>query len=281
MPKVNAKAPTRKKPKARHRIADFFERYSIAALAGAIVIVFAVVVVMWAGGYVGLMSERVETAMRAGAVKSGFAVKTVSLMGRREADREDIKDAIGPIVGSSILHFDLDAARRRVENLGWVKAASVSRLLPDTIHVSIRERTPAAVWQMSGALHLIDESGAVIRKVGAQEHASLPLIVGAGAPDAAADILAALRARPEIAETTAALVRVSDRRWNMRLKNGLDVKLPESGFVDALDLLGDLVAREGALDRSLEYVDLRDPERLVARKRGAAAETADKPDARR
>lgn len=256
----------------RGRFQELVARYSLAAVAGAIVIGVVAAVVMWAGGYVGILAERTETAMRAGAVDAGFEVQRVTVMGRRQAGRREVETAIGPAVGESILHFDLGEARRRVENLGWVRSASVSRLLPNTIHVSIRERAPAAVWQLSGALHLIDEVGAVIRSVEADEYAELPLIVGAGAPEAAAGILTALNLRPELSKSTAALTRVGDRRWNLRLRNGLDVMLPEAGYEDALGVLAQLQEGHGTLDQPLEYIDLRDPERLVTRKRDGSAD---------
>lgn len=145
----------------------------------------------------------------------------------------------------------------------------MSRLFPDTIHVSIRERAPAAVWQMSGRLHLIDIDGAVIREVGAYEYSHLPLIVGAGAPDAASSILRALARHPEIGDLTSALVRVGERRWNVRLRNGIDIRLPDEKFAEALDVLASLQSSSGILDQTLEYIDLRDPERMIVRKRGA------------
>ena len=193
-------------------------------------------------------------------------------MGRQQTAFSEVRDAVGPVIGSSIGHFDLDAAKARVEALGWVRSAAVSRLWPNTVHVSIRERTPAAVWQLSGALHLIDNEGAVIRQVNAYEYASLPLIVGAGAPEATADILQALEAHPELRERTAALVRVGERRWNMRLRNKVDVKLPEHGFDDALDYLAILQGAHGILDQNNEYIDLRNPD-VVIRPKETVAES--------
>ncbi|MGE0409051.1 MAG: cell division protein FtsQ/DivIB [Amphiplicatus sp.] len=280
MPKVKRKkAPARRKASAAsskgpswfERLADLAQRYALASVAGVLVILAGVGAVLWAGGYVGLLAERLDRAASNGAVAAGFAIRKVTVKGRHQAALDEIGAAIGPVIGASLLHFDAERARARVEELGWVRAAAVTRLLPDTIHVSIRERAPSAVWQMSGAFHLIDVNGAVIREIGAYEYSSLPLIVGAGAPEAAADILAALEAHPDIKEKTSALVRVGERRWNMRLRNNLDVKLPEAGFADALEALAILNAAHGTLDQDLEYIDLRDPERLVVRKRGERA----------
>ncbi|MEQ1929910.1 MAG: cell division protein FtsQ/DivIB [Parvularculaceae bacterium] len=266
MPKVKAakgKKPARAKAQGG-RLAGFIERYALAGAAGAVVIAIVGVFVMWAGGYVGLLAERVDASVREASVRSGFEIKRVTLKGREQSSVEDIERAMGPAVGESILHFDLGEARRRVENIGWVKAASVSRLLPNTIHVSVRERAPAAVWQMSGQLHLVDASGAVIRSVKADEYADLPLVVGAGAPEAAADILNELASRPALGDQISSLTRMGDRRWNLRLRAGVDVYLPEGDVSEALDILVKLQETGGTLDQALKHIDLRDPERLTA-----------------
>lgn len=283
MPKVKATKRAAKKqtagaPDFRAAFSAWKESaqsYSLAAAGGFLVVAICAFVVMWAGGYFGAVSESIDRFTNAKAVAAGLEVRRVTVMGRDQLDPHDILEAIGPVIGISILQVDLDAARSRVESLGWVRSASVRRLLPDTLQVSVLERSPSAVWQMSGKLQLIDQTGAIIREVSAYEFANLPLIVGAGAPDAASEVLTALSAHEEIKAMTAALVRVSERRWNMRLRNAADIKLPEEDLPRALATVARLQAADGLLDQGIEYIDLSDPERMVIRKKGepAAVET--------
>ncbi len=95
----------------------------------------------------------------------------------------------------------------------------------------------------------------------------LPQIVGAGAPAAAAELLDALTERPLLAEKVSASVRVGERRWNLRLTNGIDVYLPEGHVAVALDKLIQLQHEHAVLDRPLAVIDLRLPDRLVMRPR--------------
>lgn len=292
MPKVKARKSSTKKPAKKAQgpalrvdVASVFagwataaKSYVLAAAGGFLVILIGVVGVMWAGGYLGAMSDGFQRFSGERAVDAGLAIRRVTVMGREESDPHDILDAVGPVIGASILQIDLGAVRTRVESLGWVRHASVRRLLPDTLQVSVLERRPSAVWQMSGKLQLIDQTGAIIREVSAYEYANLPLIVGAGAPDAAAEILSALSGHEELKTKTAALVRVSERRWNMRLRNSADIKLPENDLGRALDTVAKLQASEGLLDQPLEYIDLSDPERMVIRKKGEPAADRSAPD---
>jgi cell division protein FtsQ len=274
MPKVTKKkAPARRKATRREpgfieRMGALFEQYTLASFAGAAVLIAAGVIVLWAGGYLGMLSQSVSRFTGNVAVKSGLEIRTVSLRGAHQTSNDEVLDALGPVLGESIVHFSPDAARARVEQIGWVRAASVTRLLPDTVHISVREREPAAVWQINNDLLLIDDNGAVIRDVSAYEYSNLPFIVGAGAPEAASGILRTLSNHDDLQYMTYALVRVGERRWNMRLRNGIDIKLPEAGYESAIDDLALLHAAHGTLDQPIEYIDFRDPERMVIRKRG-------------
>lgn len=269
MPAVKKRAGKRKKaPSVLARIAAIFERYTIAGFAGSAVLLGLIALVLWAGGYFAMLGRTVERAAGQTAIATGLEVRRVLLRGAHQTAHDEVLDALGPIVGDSILHLSLDEARARIEELGWVRSAAVSRLYPDTISISIRERDPAAVWQIDGNLHLIDEAGAIIREVGAYEYSNLPLIVGAGAPEAAAGILKALGAEGELAERTYALIRVGERRWNMRLRNNIDIKLPEADYARAISDLALLHKAQATLDQPIEYIDLRDPERMVIRRRG-------------
>ncbi len=250
------------------RIWETFENYTLASIAGAFVILATGLAILWAGGYLGVAAQAVDRQFAEVARKAGFRVDRVTVRGTRQTAHDDVLAAIGPVIGQSLLQISLQDVRTRVEALGWVKSASVTRLLPDGLHVSIRERMPAAIWQIDRQPLLIDADGAVIREVGALEYSYLPLIVGAGAPEAAAEVLQALARFPVLAERTAALIRVSERRWTLELRNKAKINLPETGLAEAIEMVGVLQTAHGTLDQDIEYIDLRDAERMIIKRRG-------------
>ncbi|HBS33590.1 MAG TPA: cell division protein FtsQ [Parvularcula sp.] len=270
MPPVRKKA--KKKTPIFARAAAIFENYTIAGAAGSAVILSLILVVLWAGGYFGMIARAADRAVGGATASAGLEVRRVLLRGAHQTAHAEILNALGPIVGAPMVQVSLKDARASVEALGWVRAAAVTRLLPDTIVVSIREREPAAVWQIDYKLFLIDASGAVITEVNDKVYSSLPLVVGSGAADAAGALLTALRRHEDLARRTFALVRVGDRRWNLRLRNNMEIKLPETGFEKAVDDIALMHAAHATLDQPLEYIDLRDPERTVMRRRGETGE---------
>ena len=186
-----------------------------------------------------------------------------------------VRAALGLREGDPILGFSLADARARIETIKWVKSATVERHLPGTIVVQLTERRPFAVWQHQGRFVLIDRTGETVTDSDVASFASqVPLVVGAGAPAAAAALLDTLAAYPLILSHLQAAVRVGERRWNLRLNNGADVMLPEGGEAPALAKLMELQRDYRVLDRPLQLVDLRLPDRLVLRAQ------PDKPEAK-
>ncbi len=195
----------------------------------------------------------------------GLAVHEIRVEGREFTPREALLTAIGTVPGDPILDFDPEAARARLLEIAWVRAAHVERRLPNLVLVRIEERQAFAIWQHEGRYSVIDRAGNEMASERFEAFGPLPFVVGAGANTAAAAMVDVLRASPTIAERVEALVRVSERRWNMRLHNGADVMLPEGHEAAAIARLAELHAQDRLLDRPLAIVDMRLPDRLVVR----------------
>lgn len=242
------------------------------AIGGAVsVLVFGLAVALATG-------ERGERILAAGqdALDShfaslGFQIGSVHLQGAAPAARSEILAAAGLRPGQPILGLDLDAVRARVERVGWVRRARIIRLLPDTVVIAVDQRAMLAVWEHAGRTAVVDAAGAVVPEADPARFAALPLIVGDGANAAAAALLPAISSRPRLRDRLQALVRVDDRRWDLRLKDGALIQLPADNPDEALIRLDQLDQKSRVLDLGLERVDLRDPQMVVVRPRPSAA----------
>jgi cell division protein FtsQ len=96
--------------------------------------------------------------------------------------------------------------------------------------------------------------------------------VGAGADKNAKQFLVLLRSYPEIRNQVRASVLVAERRWNLRLRNGIDVLLPELEVARALDRLAALDRELKLTSRDISIIDLRLADRLTVRLSPAAAQ---------
>lgn len=201
----------------------------------------------------------------------GLRVGHVVIEGRQKTPEALLTAAIGAAPGDSILAFSVADARARIESIQWVQSATVSRKLPDTVVVQLKERSPFAVWQHEGKFVLIDREGQIVTGSDFGSFAKeLPLVVGAGAPQAAAAFLDLLATQPSIQARVTAAVRVGERRWNLRLNNGTDVLLPEGAEAQALARLVELQNSHALLDRPLQALDMRLPDRFSFRPQTAS-----------
>ena len=246
------------------------------AIVGCVVVGVVLIgsVVVQAIGRGASFSERVADTTG----RLGFAVQTIRIEGRQKTPEAMVRAALGVSAGDPILGFSVSEARARLETITWVQSATVERRLPGTIVVQLVERRPFAVWQNEGKFSLVDRDGGIVTDSDVAVFAGqLPLVVGQGAPKAAAALLELLAAQPDVQAHLVAAVRVGDRRWNLRMNNGADVMLPEGAEAAALAKLAALQASHALLDRPLAVIDLRLPDRLVVRPAGDAPKPQRKP----
>jgi cell division protein FtsQ len=242
-------------------------RPAVWVASGSVVVLFLMVVFHSAAPHsTGTLSTMREKLGAMTAV-SGLRVTDIVIEGRANTPEPLLWSAIGVKKGDPILGFSLEETRANIERIPWVEKATIERRLPGTVVINLQERRPFAIWQNQGAFVLVDRAGQVVANQNVAQFRHLPWIVGQGAPTAAAVLLDALRERPALAEKVSASVRVGERRWNLRMKNGTDVMLPEGHEIAALDRLIQLQQDHAVLDRPLQAIDLRLPDRMVFRPR--------------
>jgi cell division protein FtsQ len=197
---------------------------------------------------------------------AGLAIRNVQIVGREKTPEAMLTAAIAATPGKSILNYSISEARARIENIAWVRSAIVERVLPDTIRVVLNERRPFAVWQNQGKFTLIDQAGNIVTDSDISNFADkLPLVVGLGAPLAAGSLLRSLAEFPILQSHLVAAVRVGERRWDLCMTSGANVLLPEGAEPQALAKLAELQTSKSLLDRPLQEIDLRLPDRLRVR----------------
>lgn len=217
------------------------------------------------GGHLASIGSGASALVSGVVGATGLAVKEITVRGRERARMDEILAALGVARGDSIASFNAESARRRIEQIGWVSAASVQRLLPDRIHIVIKERQPYAVWQSDGGFAVIDRTGTRLTGLDPARFVHLPRVVGEGAAASAEPLLRAIGGREELAGLVTAAVRVADRRWNLRMINGVTVMLPEGNVAPALNELVRLEAEHGILGRGITSIDFRLADRMTIR----------------
>ncbi len=215
------------------------------------------------GGHLDELSTALGDTRNALANSAGFRITSVTIDGRKHLSQDEVL-ATGGVTGrSSLLFLDASAVRERLKANPWISDATVLKLYPGALQINIVEREPFALWQENGRVSVIAEDGAVLAPYVTRRFLSLPLVVGKGAETRARDFLALLAQYPQVQSATRAAVFVGERRWNLRLKDGLDVRLPENDVDKALAELSRLDREDHLFSRDIVAVDMRLPDRLT------------------
>jgi cell division protein FtsQ len=202
---------------------------------------------------------------------STFAIRSVSVGGATPALQAQVRAALAPILGKSLLAFDGAAVVRRVEALPAVVSARYDRAFPHTLRISVVPERPVAVVRRGRQSWLVSARGRAIRQIRPRSQAALPRIwvptavqIAPGAflpPDAggiATTVLALARGFP----ARFATVAVAHGEVTLRLRSGVELRLGEP--VDVRLKLA--VARRAlrVLPPGATYVDVAVPQRPVA-----------------
>lgn len=215
------------------------------------------------GGHVEEFTTALSDTRNALANSAGFRITTVGINGRKQLSQDEVL-AIGGVNGrSSLLFLDADTVRAKLKANPWIADATILKLYPGRLQIDIVERTAFALWQQNGRLSVIASDGAVLEPYVTRRFLNLPLVVGKGADTRAQDFLALLDRYPQVRSVTKAAIFVGERRWNLRLKGGLDVRLPENDVGNALAALSKLDKDDKLFSRDIVAVDMRLPDRLI------------------
>jgi cell division protein FtsQ len=105
-------------------------------------------------------------------------IKQVTVDGVRHLDRQEVIELVNLKPGTPLHHIVTSAIKERVESHPWIKEATVERVPLHELHISIRERTPAAVIRAGSEIVLSDAEGHVLGRLPQADDVSLPMVTG-------------------------------------------------------------------------------------------------------
>ena len=268
MPQAAPRLPLRRRSR-RHMVRHGVERIVHARFFGttlALGLLFGAFVfgAVHGGEYRQLVEAR-GTVPDMLAKAAGFDIKAVTITGAHELTENEILAIAGVRPRNSLLLLDAAALRDRLTAIPLIKEASVSKLYPGRLVIDLEERKPYALWQKDGMVRLVAKDGTPIDDMHDARFERLPLVVGDGAAAKLADYVAILDAAGELHDRIRAGMYVSGRRWTLKTDRGIDIALPEDNPQDAIAKLADLEHDGHILEKDIVSLDLRMPDRVVAR----------------
>lgn len=266
----------------RYRFTQLMDRWSSlintrwprgVGVAGTVVVILASLAYgAVKGDHIPSIIAALKDARDGAGNAAGFRIVSVVLAGQHHVSRGEVLAVAGVTGSTSLLFLDVEQTRERLKTNPWIADATVLKLYPGELQIGIKEREAFALWQKDGQVSVIADDGTVLEPYVSPRLIELPLVVGRGAETRAKEFLALLDRYPALRAFVRAAVLVGERRWNLRLNNGIDVRLPETDIAPALERLVALDKEKNLITRDIVAIDLRLPDRVTVRLSEAAAQ---------
>lgn len=214
------------------------------------------------------------------AAAPSLQIGHMAVRGHERLSTGEVLALVDGLRGQNILAVSLDQWQRKLLSSPWVESATIRRVLPSTVEITIYERQPMGIGRLGAAMYLIDGKGVIVDEYGpAYADIDLPIIDGLEASpqdggsiidvtraEFAGRVIGALSTRPEIAKRVSQL-DVSDLHDAVAILDDDPVllRLGESDFVARLQQYLDLAPALRERVPEIDYVDLRFDERLYVR----------------
>lgn len=84
-------------------------------------------------------------------------IETIEVRGHVESlGLQEVTQAVRDSVNGNVLTTNIEAVKKSVESISWVKRAQVTRLWPDALHISVVRHKAVAIWDDG---RLVSETG--------------------------------------------------------------------------------------------------------------------------
>lgn len=197
------------------------------------------------------------------SANSGLHLQTIEVQGRAHTSKDVLMAVSELTLGQPMLTISLPELHDRLSTIGWVKDVAIERRMPSTIRLILTERVPMALLQTEDGHRVIDKDGEIISGADPSAFGHLTVVAGTSAGVNAAPLLNILRTEPELFAEVWAVTYQSERRWDVHLRNGIRVRLPETDPRTAWSRLAIIDHSKQITDRDLAVIDLRVPDQMI------------------
>ena len=189
-------------------------------------------------------------------------LKNLKISGIENVKASEVVNIVSELRGISLTSIDLKKISSEINNIDWVKKSELRKIYPSTLEVKVYEHNPIAIWYNEGNKFLVDRDSKIITELNPNKFTNLKVVAGPNALEDIPVIISMIKNYPEFEKKIKSLLRVGDRRWTIRLHNGITIHLPEKNVVNAIEEIEDLDREHSLLSRYIEIIDMRLPDRI-------------------
>ncbi|MAR76496.1 MAG: hypothetical protein CML28_01720 [Rhizobiales bacterium] len=189
-------------------------------------------------------------------------LKNVKISGIENTKASEVVNIVSELRGISLSSIDLRKTSSEINNIDWVKKSELRKIYPSTLEVKVYEHNPIAIWYNEGNKFLVDRNSKIISELNPDKFKNLKVVAGPNALEDIPVIISMIENYPDFEKKVKSMLRVGDRRWTIRLHNGITIHLPEKNVANAIKEIEGLDREYSLLSRYIEIIDMRLPDRI-------------------
>ncbi|MEM7070748.1 MAG: cell division protein FtsQ/DivIB [Pseudomonadota bacterium] len=226
------------------------------------------VLLLWYSGMASHLAFQSYQHIQKSLYDRGLGQYQIEIAGIDYLHHKQIVELLDFEAGQTILELDLEKAKKNLINHGWIEKAQIKRQLSGLVQIDIVEQNPVAIWLNNGKKMLINKKGQVIAPYQDDVFEHLILVSGENAHIRFNQLHQAIT-QLTIGDDLTALNLIEARyqgrrRWDLFFSNQVRVLLPELDEIEALKIFKQIDPDIYFIDQTLQYLDLRLIDRLVA-----------------
>jgi cell division protein FtsQ len=210
-----------------------------------------------------------DTSLKLAKV-AGFSVENIQISGLRYTSKVDVLKVLNINYGDNIFGVDTETLLLSLKKIGWIEHITIQKKFPNTIDIVIQEYRPYALWQYKGNVVVITETGVVIPKADPKHFSDLMLVVGEKANLQCKGLFSILMDYPGFKDMITSAQFMHGRRWRLYFSSNVLVDLPEDNIGDTIHRIYALHQKQKILDRDVEIIDIRVPNKIIFKGTGIA-----------
>jgi len=186
-----------------------------------------------------------------------FTVSDIRVIGNERLSKKEVIKELDIILPANLIDLNYDQLISNLKSNKLIKTAEIKLTLPNQINIILTERKPYALWFNGSSFSLIDSEGFVLKdsfEFNAKTNNYL-IVAGLGANERINELIDCLKGHYILEQLHSAQL-IGNRRWNIMLKNGLIIKLPEDNIRESF-LAFKIVLNNYSKNQAFSVVDLR------------------------
>ena len=195
-------------------------------------------------------------------LSDNFIIKHVEISGLQNIKEKTILNTLSLTQKSSIYDVNLSKIYMKLKDINYVSEVNIEIKSNNKLKINIIEKTPVGILQKNNNYQIITSDGSIIFENEIHKFSHLPIFTGHNVEKKVNQILSILY-ELDFYKHIWSITLIKNRRWNLNLKKGLTILLPEKQFSNALKMINNLNKKYNLLEGNLIEIDLRDKKKII------------------